>query len=81
MTIKDIKDAIDKNKAVFGLRETIKACKKNKGKYKVFVVSDARPETVKKLQDAKIDTEKIKAKEEVEKELQLGFLCEVFLVE
>ena len=39
------------------------------------------PETVKKLQDNKIEVEKIKAKEEVEKELNLGFLCEVFLIE
>lgn len=81
MTIKDIKDAIAKDKVVFGLREIARICKKSKGKCKVFVVSDARPETVKKLQEAKIDAEKIKAKQEVEKELNLGFLCEVFLIQ
>jgi len=81
MSIKEISEASEKGNVVFGLKETLKAIKKSKGKkLKVFVTSDAREETIKKLQDNKIDFLKIKKVVDVVKELSLDFECEVFLV-
>jgi ribosomal protein L7Ae-like RNA K-turn-binding protein len=81
MSIKEISEAIEKEHIIFGLKETLKTIKKSKGKkLKVFVTSDAREETIKKLQENKIDFLKVKSTVDVTKELSLGFECEVFLV-
>ena len=79
MSVKDLKEAMEKGKVIFGLRETLKSSK-GKKKLRVFMVSDARAETEKKLTDGKVDFEKLKAKSEIAKELGLDFECEVFSI-
>lgn len=79
MSLKDIKDAIGKENAIFGLRGALKNAK-GKKKGKVFVVSDARPETVAKLKEKGIEFESLKKKTDVSKELNLDFESEVFLI-
>jgi len=81
MNVRDIQKAIEDEKVVFGIRQTLKFfSKKPKSKAKVFVVRDARDETKQKLEDAKINFEELKSKMEVAKELGLDFESEVFLV-
>jgi hypothetical protein len=78
MTIKDIKDAMGKKKVIFGLRESLKNAKgKNP---EVYIVTDAREETLKKLKEKGIEAEPLKRKVDVAKELNLNFECEVFLI-
>lgn len=79
MSLKDIKDAIEKDNVTYGLKESLKGLK-GKKKGKVFLVSDAREETVKKLKEKNIEVEMLKKKQEVAKELNLDFECEVFLI-
>lgn len=79
MAIKELKEAIEKKKAIFGLRENLKNLKSKK-KSKVYVVSDARPETFAKLKEKGIEAEMLKKKEDVCKELGLNFECEVFSI-
>jgi ribosomal protein L7Ae-like RNA K-turn-binding protein len=79
MSLKDIKDAIGKKSVVFGLRGTLKNSK-GKKKSKVFVVSDARAETLSKLKEKGIEFESLKKKADVSKELNLDFESEVFLI-
>ena len=77
MTVKEIKEAIDKGKVCFGLRQTLKCRKKLKG---VFICKDTRDETVEKLERAKVEFDVLKSKEDVAKELNLDFECEVFSI-
>lgn len=79
MAIKDIKEAIEKKNVVFGLKEVLKAAK-GKKKLNVLVVSDAREETLKKLKEKGIEFETLKKKDDVAKDLNLNFRCEVFLI-
>jgi hypothetical protein len=46
----------------------------------IFVVSDAREETLNKLKEKKIEFSSLKKKSDVAKELGLAFECEVFLI-
>ena len=81
MSIKDIKEAHEKGSVVFGVKQTIKHFdKKKSSKSKVFLAKDARPETMKKLEDAKISFEHTKTKAEIAKELNLDFEAEVYLL-
>jgi len=81
MSVKEILEGIKKGNVLFGIKETLRFSKKSKkAKYKVFVVQDAREDTLKKLEENKIDFSKIKNKEDVAKELNLGFECETFLI-
>lgn len=81
MSIKDIQEAMTKGKVVFGLKQTLKNLKdKKKTKMRIFVTSDARSETLKNLADSKADFEKIRAREEVAKDLGLDFECEVISI-
>lgn len=77
VTIKDLKESIAAKKVSFGLKEALKNKVK---KAKIYVVSDAREETLKKLKEKGIEFETMKKKEDVAKELGLGFEAEVFLV-
>lgn len=79
MSLKDIKDAIIEKKIIFGLRESLKNIR-GKKKAKVYVVSDAREDTFKKLKERGVEVESLKKKQDVAKELNLDFECEVFLV-
>ncbi len=79
MSFKELKENYLNKRLIFGIRETIKNAKKTK-KYKVFVSKDAREETIKKLEENKINFEFTKPKEEVAKELNLKFLSEVYFI-
>ena len=80
MSIKEIKEKYKEKKIFFGIRETLKKAKKRK-KYRVFVSKDAREETIRKLEENKINFEFTKTKEEVAKELGLNFKSEVYFLE
>ncbi len=81
MSIKDIKEAHEQGKVIFGIRQTVKHFDKQKNsKAKVFLAKDAREETIKKLNDAKIVFENTKLKAEVSKELNLDFEAEIYLL-
>jgi len=77
MSIKEIKEAIEKEEVLFGIRQTIKNKKNLK---RVFVPKDAREETIKRLESEGIEFTTLKAKEEMAKELNLDFGCEVFSI-
>ena len=73
---------MEEGKIKFGIRQVLKAHKNKKKKsLKVFVVKDARDETIELLQKNEINFEFLKNKEEISKELGIDFESEVFLVE
>ena len=77
MSIKDIKEAIENNDIIFGVKQTLKGGKKLKN---VFIAKDTRDETVEKLDAAGIEFDVLKSKAELAKELNLDFACEVFSI-
>lgn len=58
----------------FGIRQALKGNKSNV----VFIAKDARDFTVSKLEDGGIEFSVLKSKEDLSKELNLDFECEVF---
>ncbi|MEM4330584.1 MAG: ribosomal L7Ae/L30e/S12e/Gadd45 family protein [Candidatus Pacearchaeota archaeon] len=79
MSVKEIKEAYEKDKISFGIKEAIKLHKKKK-KIKVFVSKDAREETIKKLEEKNINFEFTKTKKEIAKELGINFESEVYSI-
>jgi len=77
MTIKDIKEAIEEDKVYFGIKQAIKH---KKDIASVFITKDARDETVKKLEEMKIEFIVLKPKSEMTKNLNLDFESEVFSI-
>ncbi len=77
MSVKDLAEAMERGKVFFGLRQALKGGKKLKN---VFICKDTRDEIVEKLEAAKIEFDVLKLKEDVAKELNLDFECEVFSV-
>jgi ribosomal protein L30E len=77
MTVREIKEAMDKGKVCFGIRQALKLGKKSKN---VFVPKDVRDDTVEKLEAAGVEFDVLKLKEELAKELNLDFECEVFSI-
>ena len=77
MSVKEIKEAMANGKVCFGLRQVLKGGKKVKD---VFIVKDARDETVEKLEAAKVGFDVLKSKEDVAKELNLDFDAEVISI-
>jgi ribosomal protein L7Ae-like RNA K-turn-binding protein len=77
MSIKEIGEAMNNGKVCFGLRQALKGGKKMKG---VFICKDTRDETVEKLEAGKVEFDVLKSKEDVAKELNLDFECEVFSI-
>jgi len=75
MSVKDIKEAMEKGEVYFGVRQALKNAKKLKN---VFIAKDTRDLTVEKLEAAKIEFVVLKSKEELSRELNLDFECEVF---
>jgi ribosomal protein L7Ae-like RNA K-turn-binding protein len=75
MSVKEIKDAIESGNVLFGIRQSLKNSKKLKN---VFIAKDTRDETVEKLEAAKIEFIVLKSKEDLARELNLDFECEVF---
>ena len=81
MSIKELKDAMEEGKVLFGIRQALKSVK-GKKKLDVFIVRDARDGTAEKLDSAKVQFEVLGRlnKEEVAKELGLDFESEVFTI-
>ena len=75
MSVKEIKEAIEKEKVLFGIKQALKNSKKLKN---VFIAKDAREETIEKLEKAGIEFTVLKPKKEISRELNLGFESEVF---
>ena len=75
MSVKEIKEAIEKNNVYFGIRQALKNAKKSK---RVFIAKDTRNETIEKLNSKKIEFVVLKSKEDLANELNLDFECEVF---
>jgi len=86
MSIKEIKEGIEKEKVLFGIKQTMKHYAKKgdkeerKKNAKVFVTKDAREETINMLEKEGIEFSLIKGKQESMKELNLDFESEVFLL-
>jgi ribosomal protein L30E len=77
MSIKEIKEAIQGKKAIFGIKQVLKSKKKFK---KVFISKDTREETKQKLINTKIDFETLKSKKDLTKELELKFETEIIAI-
>ena len=75
MSVKEIGEAIESGKILFGIKQALKLGKKAKN---VFIAKDTRDETVEKLEAAGIEFDVLKSKAELAKELNLDFECEVF---
>jgi len=75
MSVKELKEAIEKDKVYFGIRQAIKNAKNLKN---VFIAKNARDETVEKLEKAGIEFVVLKTKEDLARELNLDFESEVF---
>ena len=75
MSVKEIKEAMEKGGVYLGIRQALKNSKKLKN---VFIAKDARDETVEKLEAAKIEFVVLKPKADLARELNLDFECEVF---
>jgi len=77
MSVKEISEAMENGKVCFGVRQALKLGKEAKD---VFIVKDARDSTVEKLEAGGVEFDVLKSKEELTKELNLDFECEVFSV-
>ena len=75
MSVKEIKESMDSGDVMFGVKQCLKMGKKAKN---VFIAKDTRDETVEKLENAKMEFIVLKSKEDLAKELNLDFECEVF---
>lgn len=77
MSVKEIKEAMEKKNILFGIRQALKSDKKPK---RIFIAKDTRDETVEKIENAKIEFDVLKSKADLTKELNLDFECEVFSI-
>lgn len=75
MSVKEIKEAMEEGKVLFGIKQALKLGKKSKN---VFIAKDTRDNTVEKLEAAKVEFDVLKSKADLAKELNLDFECEVF---
>ena len=77
MSVREIKEAMENGKVCFGIKQALKGGKKLKS---VFICKDTRDGTVEKLEAAKIEFDVLKLKEDVAKELNFDFGCEVYSI-
>ena len=75
MSVKELREAIEEKKVLFGVKQALKVGKKAKN---IFIAKDTRDSTVEKLEKAELEFDVLKSKEELTKELNLDFECEVF---
>ena len=75
MSLKELKESMEKDSVFFGIRHVLK---NPKNVNDVFLAKDARPETVKQLESLNIEFTVLKSKADIRKELNLDFDCEVF---
>lgn len=77
MSIKEISEAVENKKILFGIKETLKH---KKNLVSVFITKDARDATVNKLESAGIEFSVLKDKKEMAKSLNMDFASEVFAI-
>ena len=77
MSVKEIKEAMEQGKVYFGIKQALKYAKNLSS---VFISKDVRDETVETLDASGIEFIVLKSKEDIAKELNLGFECEVFSI-
>ncbi|MCK5449593.1 hypothetical protein KAI32_01895 [Candidatus Pacearchaeota archaeon] len=77
MSVKEIKEAIGQGKVYFGIRQALKHVKNLSN---VFIAKDTRDETVEMLDASGVEFIVLKFKEDLSKELNLDFECEVFSI-
>lgn len=75
MSLKELREGIEAENVLFGIKQALKLGKKSKN---VFIAKDARDDTVEKLEKAEIEFDVLKSKTDLTKELNLDFECEVF---
>lgn len=75
MSVKELREGIESGNVVFGIRQALKMGKKAKV---IFIAKDTRDWTVRRLEEAGLDFEVLKSKDELTRELNLDFGCEVF---
>jgi len=80
MSVKEIKEGIELGKVFFGIKQVLKNLSGKKKLKNIFVAKDAREETIKKLENAKINFVVLKSKEDIAKELGLDFASEVYSI-
>ena len=82
MSVKEITEAIKEGNINYGIKQVLRAAKDKKIKKtsKVFIAKDARDGTIEKLENAEIEFEVLKPKEELSKVLGLDFESEVFFI-
>ena len=82
MSLKEIEEAMEKQKVLFGLKQALKYSKSKKSKksLNVFVAKDVRPEILKKLEESGFKVKVLKTKAEISKQLGLDFESEVFML-
>ena len=74
MSVRDLREGIEAGKVLFGVRQALKKGKGNR----IFISKDTRDFTVEKLEAAELEFDVLKSKEDLAKELNLDFECEVF---
>lgn len=79
MSLKDIKDGIEKGSVLFGFKQAVKGFNPKK-KMKVFVAKDVRQDILDRLNELGMEPEFLRTKQEITKELNLDFECETFLI-
>jgi ribosomal protein L7Ae-like RNA K-turn-binding protein len=82
MSLRDLIEADKKENVIFGIRQVLKLAKAKKLKKtsRVFVARDTREETIKQLEDAGVEFEVLKNKDDIAREMGIDFDSEVFLI-
>ncbi len=82
MSLRDLIEADKKGNVLFGIKKVLKLAKAKKLKKtsRVFVARDTREETIKQLEDAGVEFEVLKNKEDITREMAIDFESEVFLL-
>jgi len=75
MSVKELREGIEAGKVLFGIKQALKVGKKAKS---IFIAKDTRDDTVDRLENAELEFDVLKSKEDLTKELNLDFECEVF---
>ncbi|MGK0209446.1 MAG: ribosomal protein L7Ae-like RNA K-turn-binding protein [Patescibacteria group bacterium] len=78
MSVKEIKEAIENKKILFGIKQAIKH---KKTIDTVFIAKDTRDDTVAKIENADMEFVVLGTKAELTKNLNLDFTSEVFAIQ
>lgn len=82
MSLRDLIEADKKGNVSFGIKQVLRLAKVKKLKKtsRVFVARDTREETIKQLEDAGVEFEVLKNKDDIAREMGIDFDSEVFLI-